>query len=266
VVPTQAQAAPSTISAGALYLALGDSGPFGTDPRITDAGKGGDPKNFVGYPEMLAQALSLNLTNAACPGETSGSLLDVNDASAGCRSYQKIYPLKVSYRSRSQIDFAIEHLRANPRTALITISIGGNDVGNLLERCAGDQKCISDGYPAVLDTLRRNVTRTYARLRDEGGFKGTLVGVLGVPIDYRNAGSVDRTTAYNDVIASVTRSAGGVVADIFPVFRTASQPSLDQCAAGLRIQLSTDPLRCDSHHSELGRQLVTRTIREALPR
>src|SRR5438067_13520934 len=51
-----------------VYLALGDSVAFGTNPLL-DSKKA---KNFVGYREALAKQLDLKLTNAWCPGESSG--------------------------------------------------------------------------------------------------------------------------------------------------------------------------------------------------
>lgn len=246
------------------YLALGDSGPFGTDPTVTAAGKGGDPSNFVGYPEMLASLLGLRLTNAACPGETTGSFISISVTSE-CGVYRRTYPLKVDLGGRSQLEFALAHLRTHPATTLVTISIGGNDVGALLGRCAGDAECIKAGYPSVLDSIRANLHTIHSRLRSEGLYQGRVVAVFGAPLDFRDPGSVERTTAFNAVVGSVaTAYPGGLVADIFTVFKAASGPGLDQCAAGLRVVLSADPLRCDAHHSRRGRELTANAIRDAL--
>ena len=53
------------------YLALGDSYAFAYSPLL-------DPRNaanFVGYADSVAGTLDLGLANAACPGETSGSMI-----------------------------------------------------------------------------------------------------------------------------------------------------------------------------------------------
>src|ERR1019366_3867907 len=59
------------------YLALGDSIAFGYDPTVVNP----TPDKFTGYPEIVAQLEHLlqskKEVNAACPGETSGSFLDV---------------------------------------------------------------------------------------------------------------------------------------------------------------------------------------------
>ena len=61
------------------YLALGDSVTFGyreaanlPTPDYSDAA------SFVGYPEDVGAALGLDVANAACPGETSTSLVEPN--------------------------------------------------------------------------------------------------------------------------------------------------------------------------------------------
>ena len=56
------------------YLALGDSIAFGYRPAPwADYRRAA---NFAAYPEDLAAALKLNLVNAACPGETSASMIN----------------------------------------------------------------------------------------------------------------------------------------------------------------------------------------------
>src|SRR6266576_7281625 len=56
---------------GRPYLALGDSVSFGF---ITNAGfEYVNPENFIGFPDYVGQTPELHTSNAACPGETSGS-------------------------------------------------------------------------------------------------------------------------------------------------------------------------------------------------
>ena len=56
------------------YLALGDSIAFGYRPAPWADYR--NAANFAAYPEDLAAALKLNLVNAACPGETSASMIN----------------------------------------------------------------------------------------------------------------------------------------------------------------------------------------------
>ena len=53
------------------YLALGDSVAFGFNPLLNPT----QTSQFVGYPELLVPGVDLELTNAACPGETSASFV-----------------------------------------------------------------------------------------------------------------------------------------------------------------------------------------------
>ena len=69
------------------YLALGDSIAFGFDPRVFVPGAPHpEPGSFVGYPELVVAGLPAGSThiNAACPGETSGSLIIVGAPDNGC--------------------------------------------------------------------------------------------------------------------------------------------------------------------------------------
>jgi hypothetical protein len=73
------------VVAGSGYLALGDSVSFGF--READTAPPPDyhrAATFVGYPEDVGAALGLRVTNAACPGETSASLIRADARSNGC--------------------------------------------------------------------------------------------------------------------------------------------------------------------------------------
>ena len=61
------------------YLALGNSVAFGFDPTVADPS---NANNFIGYPTPAAAALKENLTNAACPGETSSHFIDLTSTAS----------------------------------------------------------------------------------------------------------------------------------------------------------------------------------------
>src|SRR5262249_4881503 len=122
LLPTSAMSA----DPGDDYLAIGDSVAFGLNPLLPQADRN-DPTNFVGYPEVLAQMLDLNLTNASCPGEASGGFISLTGVDRLCRTfYRSKFPLHVSYDT-SQLDFAVAYLLTHPRTRLVTLNLGGND-------------------------------------------------------------------------------------------------------------------------------------------
>jgi hypothetical protein len=117
------------------YLALGDSVAFGYRPTPVTPPMGYlTPANFTGYPEDLAKMLRLHLVNAACPGETTSSMINSAVLNNGCESnvhggpgYRSFAPLHVGYGG-SQLSYAVRYLRRYPQTELVTIDIGANDI------------------------------------------------------------------------------------------------------------------------------------------
>jgi lysophospholipase L1-like esterase len=252
------------------YLALGDSIAFGYDP-LRPAADRSDPTNFVGYPEVVAKTLDLNLTNASCPGEASGGFISLTGVDRKCRTfYRANYPLHVSYAT-SQLDFAVSYLHSHPRTRLVTLNLGGNDLSLLVAQCAGDKACITNGLPALQGTLARNLKTIYAGIRDDGHYQGRVIALTLYPIPlnnppapmpgYRNDAEVAATDVVNRVLAAATVAAGGEVADGFGAFRATSGAfGGDPCAAGLLIRPSTPGQPCDVHPSASGREVLAGAI------
>src|SRR5689334_16720194 len=82
-----AAAARKPVTRGSTYLALGDSVPFGyQESAVVPAPDYPDASSFVGYPELAGSALHVHVFNAACPGETSASLIDASKPSNGCEN------------------------------------------------------------------------------------------------------------------------------------------------------------------------------------
>ena len=122
-------------AADGTYLALGDSVAFGyVPPQAVPAPDYSDPRSFVGYPEDVARALHIRVSNASCPGETTASFLVPGAPSNGCENspgssvgYRTEYPLHVPYRG-TQMQYALKYLAVHRHTRLVTIDIGANDV------------------------------------------------------------------------------------------------------------------------------------------
>lgn len=241
------------------YLALGDSVAFGTNPLRDPS----DADNFVGYPEVLAHFGGLNLTNASCPGEASGGFISLEGEDNVCRPYRAAFPLHVDYDT-AQLDFAVEHLSANPKTALITIDIGANDLFILQRRCDSDPDCIIAGLPALLGALASNLKTIYAAILGTG-FHGILVAVTYYVTDYADPTAVELLSAINGVVASVTTGAGGRVADGFGAFaRVAADFDGNSCEAGLLIRIGPGPMDCDIHPSPGGHAVLALAVAAAL--
>jgi hypothetical protein len=247
---------PSAASSGqkVYYLALGDSIAFGYSPLVTTPS---NPGAYKGYPEILAANTGNGVNNASCPGETSGSILSATAPDNGCRNWKAAYSLHANYET-TQIDFVESYLATRPDTMFVSINIGANDLLLLQKSCFGDAACIGAALPGVLGAYAQNLGATYARLR-AAGFAGKLVALTLYATNYNDALSVNAITALNQVMTSVTTSAGGVMADGFGKFQAlAAKSGGDPCAAGLLIKLPNGT--CDIHPSPKGRDALANVV------
>ena len=246
------------------YLALGDSVPFGFNPLLVQ--RGVDPNVFVGYPQLATDLFRprKKLFNASCPGETSTSLITGSRPDNGCQDYRQfIGPLHVAY-SGSQLSYAKSYLAANPRTGLVTMMIGANDVFLLQTSCAGSPDpttCVVHAFRQLLTTLATNLTVVYSTLR-QAGFHGDFVAVTYYSLNYGDQFRTALTAELDSTLAGVTQAFGGTVADGFGAFQAASAAfGGDPCAAGLLIHVSPGP--CDVHPSPAGAALLADAVRQA---
>ena len=258
---TPSSSAPASTSevGGGAYLALGDSVPFGfrgeaaADYRNEDA--------FIGYPELVAAELGLEVINASCPGETTASFLDPRAQSNGCQNslqaevgYRTAYPLHVRYESpeQSQLDFAVDTLTENEDVQLVTLQIGANDT--FLCQQTTPTRC-SD--PADLQTLAQtvqaNLDRILSTLRDDAGYDGQIVVVTYYALDYSTA--FGATTRNLDAgLARVAEANDADVADGFAAFEArAGAAGGNSVAAGL-------VLPDDVHPTAEGQQLLADAV------
>lgn len=235
------------------YLALGDSVAFGYRPNAGAAYL--NAANFRGYAEMYAALRGLPLANASCPGETTGSMLSPNAVSNGCENgYRLAYPLHVSYPG-TQIDYAVQYLRAHHDTRLVTLTIGAND----LFRCRDTtpDHCTGPDFQAALDQVGRNLSAILAAVR--ANYHGDLVLVSYYALDYRDPAQVAQVKALDATLAGVTRHYRGAIADGFRAFFLASLPTGgDPCAAGLLVKLPAGG--CDVHPSAAGHRVLAAAL------
>jgi lysophospholipase L1-like esterase len=245
------------------YLALGDSVPFGYNPLLVRPGV--NPSSFVGYPQLAASLFrpKLKVFNASCPGETSTSLITGTLPDNGCQAFRGIAALHVSYQG-SQLQYAEEYVAANRRTKFVSLMIGANDLFLLQDTCvkAGGNVngCIQAGLPRLLGRLQTNLKTIYGGLR-AAGFKGDFVAVTYYSTDYADPVVTGGVAAVNLVLAGVTQSFGGKVADGFGTFAAvAGFFGGNTCKAGLLIHLT--PTTCDVHPSPVGAALLAFAVRE----
>jgi lysophospholipase L1-like esterase len=268
-----AAAAPLNGAAGnGTYLALGDSVAFGYVPsNAVPAPDYFDPSSFVGYPEDVAQALHIRVSNASCPGETTASFYIPGAQSNGCENspvssagYRTEFPLHVRYAG-TQMLYALRYLATHRNTRLVTIDIGANDVF-LCQETTTDGCTSTAELQAVLQEIAANLTAIYTQIRGVAHYHGLLVALTYYSLSYA-PGQVAGTELLDSVIASVTEKFGGKVADGFAAFEG---PSLaaggSPCAAGLLIKLPDGT--CNIHPSPAGHLLLAKAIEDvagALP-
>ncbi|MGB8383245.1 MAG: GDSL-type esterase/lipase family protein [Dermatophilaceae bacterium] len=253
------------------YLALGDSVTFGYDPLLVQPGGDRvDPEVFVGFPQLVAWRSSpkLKLVNASCPGETStGFITGAAADDFRCQFYrQSIGDLHVSYEG-SQLQFATSYLAAHPRTNVVSLMIGANDLLKLQSTCtqtnpATVNDCIASGLPALLTRLQMNLMTIYTALRDTG-FTARFVALTYYSPNYTDVPFTNAARAVNDVLTQVAEAFDGTVADTFTAFDKAAAPyGGDTCATGLLIHLT--PTSCDIHTSPAGDRLLASTFLSAV--
>jgi lysophospholipase L1-like esterase len=247
------------------YLALGDSIAFGYRPAPWADYR--DQADFGGYPEDLAAALKLAVVNAACPGETSASMINPRAPSNGCETnaqggtgYRAMFPLHVSYPG-SQLSFAVSYLRQHPGTQLVTLGIGANDLFRCQELTA--DHCAGADLVRTLAGVASNLDTILGTLRDQASYQHTLVVVLYYANFYADPASVTPVQALDATIAESAVRYGARLADGSAAFRAAAAPyGGNTCAAGLRVKLASGG--CDLHPSARGAQVLATAVQDAL--
>ena len=251
-------ATPALADESPTYLALGDSVPFGFSPLVSP----GDADGFVGYPEDLAGLRDVGVRNAACPGETSGSLISTSTPDNGCQLFRSVGDLHVNYDG-SQLTYAVAFLRAHQHTSLVTMTIGANDIFLLQKACKNVVPCIVGGLPGVFARIQANLTTIYHAIRN-AGYQGTIVALTYYVANYKDQVAVLVISSLNAVVSGVTRGFGGRAADGFQAFGAIalSVAGGDSCAAGLLIKKANGT--CDIHPSAFGAKVLAQAVEAAL--
>jgi lysophospholipase L1-like esterase len=252
------------------YLALGDSLAFGYNPLI-------QPPNlfeYIGYPKIVALFLGRDLANASCPGETSSTFIGISTVfypGFNCTQMEEQNQLFVNYNgAQDQLDYAVTFLMGNPKTKLVTIDIGVNDIGilqyNCTEQFAGNTQaittCEENGLPGTLTAIGQNLTTIFSAIRATG-YENPIIAVDSFAFNYSDPVQVGALTAFDTLTEQVGSQFGVTIADIYPVFEhVAARYGGDTCAAGLLIRLTSST--CDTHPNLIGQGLIAATVLEAL--
>lgn len=260
---------PPPVVRGSTYLALGDSLTFGhVEPTVVPAPNYSDPSSFVGYPEIVGRLLRLKVVNAACPGETSPSLINssalsntCNATPTGTNGYRTLYPLHVSY-SGSQLSFAVKYLKKHRNVRLVSLMIGANDFF-LCEKMTTDSCLSPSEYQPVSTTLSGNVRTILSTIRKKARYRGQIVLVNYYSLNYASPPLNNVIVAGNAALDTAAKPYNVRIADGYGIFQSATSIfGGNPCTAGLLTKLSTGG--CGVHATVAGQGLLAQAVVYAL--
>ncbi len=260
----------SPVTRGSGYLALGDSVTFGYEEQtVTPAPNYADASSFLGYPEQLGSALHLTVANAACPGETSSSLIDPTAQSNGCENtptkgnvgYRTMSPLHVNY-SGSQLSYAVSYLKKHKNVRLVSLMIGANDF--FACQAVTADKCASiTEEAAVLATLGKNVKTIMSAIRNQAHYGGQLAIINYYSLNYSDQTADAQSALLNATVDNAAKPFHVVVADGFGELEAgAAHSGGNSCTAGLLTQLSSGG--CGVHPSFAGQGLLALALEQVI--
>ena len=268
---TASAAARPPVTPGSGYLALGDSVTFGyEEPSVVPAPNYKQASNFYGYPEQIAPQLRLQVANAACPGETSSSLINPKAESNGCENvldkgvgYRGLYPLHVRYRG-SQLAYGVSYLKTHRNVRLVSLMIGANDFF-VCDEATPDGCTARSEQVAVASKLAKNVRTILSAIRRDARYTGQIAIVNYYSLNYASAAGTAQSATLNAIVDGVARPFGVEIAPSFELMRLASFQSGaqgDTCKAGLLTQLSSG--QCGVHPSYAGQALLAQALTKAI--
>ncbi len=208
-----ANAATTGGSHPSYYLALGDSLAIGVQP---DA-QGHLQQTEFGYPDLLFGDLhqsqpDLQLVKLGCSGETTTTFL-----AGGLCSYGPL---------GSQLGAAVAFLLGHRgQVQLVTINLGGNDIGGCADLSGIDYQCVQQSSNQV----RVKLSLAMAAIRAAAGSQVPIIGMnfydpvlaftlFGAP-DIAQA-SIPVVVGINDMLEQVYGSVGAPTADVESAFQT----------------------------------------------
>lgn len=180
------------------YLALGDSYISGEGVYNyqlgTDTDNNGCHLSLDSYPLLIGQSLNFNSYHSiACSGAETKDITDISNTYTG-QTKSQISRKEISKNAYDeylsgfqpghivQIDFVSQY-----RPKIITISIGGNDIGftDILKRCLAPGTCYST-YEDRVELIRQinrkfsEIANTYSLLKSQSSFD-TRIYAIGYP-------------------------------------------------------------------------------------
>lgn len=255
----------SLASNAPVYLALGDSYPFGSrcvttpcmQPDSSATLETAKNDNFyVGYPDYLQVMIDRPLVNAGCPGEWTSSFLGTGPGGPNCPLAKELGLLHVEYAG-AQMDFAENYLTTHARVQLITLQVGGPQTNRFFADCGLNPTCILNGLPAHTAWLVADLTTILSRLRGTG-YSGPIIFVEYPATSYNSFTAQILLQLYQAAVP-VLVAQDAQKAPVYDVFKAAAVPfGGNSCAAGLLITNANGT--CNVHPTAAGHQLIASVI------
>jgi lysophospholipase L1-like esterase len=259
LVGTPAAAAPKLDPPKRFYLPLGDSVAYGYQQWKVDAHL--PPSAFdTGYVDDFAARLrtirpGIRVVNYGCPRESTASFL-----AGPCPENALGFPLHDPFTG-SQLAAATAFLHAHRgQVSPITLTLGGQDVNDLVDSCGGELGCIRRGAPAEAARLSANLRTILAKLRAaapdaEIVVTGPWDGNVGL-----FAFADPLFAALDWAVADATAAERACYADLFPVF----DPQGDEAAETAAIcELTSTCADGDGHPSDQGYRAIAEVVLRA---
>jgi len=202
------------VSPQSYYLALGDSVAYGFQPPKASAGL--PPTAFsTGYVDVFAARLrklapTIRVVNYGCPGESTKTFI-----AGGCSGRGDVKGLHNDFQG-AQLKAALAFLRTHSgQVSPITLTLWGNDLGDILDACKGKPSCvqrrapraIATGLSSILHQLR--ATAPKAKIVVTGTWNPNVTNLRQTDPFYRSL---------NATIARVAATANARFANTFAVF------------------------------------------------
>ncbi len=262
---------PAPLTPGSRYLALGDSVTFGyEEATVVPAPNYKNAASFLGYPEHFGSVQHVVVANAACPGETSSSLINPKAASNGCENtpgnatagYRTMYPLHVHYTG-SQLAYGLSYLKAHKNVRLVSLMIGANDYF-LCAETTKDACASKSEVQGVVKTIAKNVKTILSAIRTKAHYKGQLAIVNYYSLNYASAAINAQSALLNSTVDGAAKPFHVEIANGFSEFQAAAVHSAGStCNAGLLTQLGM-PGKCGVHPSYAGQALLAEALAKAV--
>ena len=252
---------------GTGYLALGDSVTFGyMESNVVPPPNYHNASSFLGYPEQFGSMLRVKVANAACPGETSSSLINPKAISNGCEnklgkpmSYRANYPLHVKYKG-SQLAYGVSYLKAHRNVRLVSLMIGANDVF-VCQETTKDGCLAPAEQQAVFKKVAANVRVILSAVRNKARYRGQIAIVNYYSLNYNVALENSVSIGLNKAMDGAAKPFGAEIANGYGLMQLAANrggAQGDACKAGLLTQLSTGS--CGVHPSYAGQAVLAQAL------